>query len=92
MADAFFYASEGRRSYEIEFLRSVERFGLEAMTGRKQFYYGEYRKMIIAENVVNSYRSRAQSKVWNTWASLNPQMAELLELAENIAHGEQNTN
>lgn len=71
----------------------MERFGLEAITGRRQFYHAEYRRMIYAENIVMSYKSRARSNGnWAAWASENPSQAEILADAEKIANGRKDSN
>lgn len=72
------HASEGRHSEEIEKLRRIERFGLEAITGRKVFNYNEYKKLIVAENIVYAYNSRKQSVNWVEWAQSNPELAQML--------------
>lgn len=84
MADALKYARREGHSPEIETLNQIDRFGLEAILGRKHFYYGEYRRMIIAENVANAYESRARSKNWAEWANQNPSAAKLLAHAEQL--------
>jgi hypothetical protein len=84
MAYALKYARRERRSPEIETLNQVDRFGLEAVLGRKKFYYGEYRRLIIAENVANAFEARARSKNWAEWANQNPAAAELLARAEQL--------
>ena len=72
----------------MEFLKRVERFGLEAITGRRQFYHAEYRRMIYAENIVIAYKSRAKSDGnWTAWTNSNPAMASILADAEKIANG-----
>lgn len=68
-------------------LTKIERFGIEAITGRKVFYYGELRRMIIAENIVTAYRSRPKDN-WGEWAEKNPELAKILKDAEILA-GEQ---
>ena len=82
------YASEGRYSKEIDILRKIDRFGLQAITGRTQFHFGEFRKMIVAENIVNAYQRRAQSKNWAEWGRDNGTAAELLNEAERLAYGD----
>ena len=76
------HASGSYYSQEIDTLNKIERFGLEAITGRRQFFYGELKKMIVAENIVTSYHSRAQSKNWGEWAVENKDMARILADAE----------
>jgi hypothetical protein len=51
---------------------------VEAVTGRKHLYYGELRRMILAENIVNAYHARSQSESWAAWAGKNPIMEKLL--------------
>lgn len=43
--------------------------------------------MILAENIVTAYRSRAQSNNWAEWVSTHPLMAEMLADAEKLATG-----
>lgn len=83
-ADAYGYASEGKYSREIEQLHRIDRFGLEAITGRKVFYYGEYIRMIYAENIAAAYKMRATSKNWVEWAASNPKAAAMLAEAEKL--------
>jgi hypothetical protein len=78
------YASEGQYSQEIDTLSKIDRFGIEAITGRRQFYFGELRRMIYAENIVTAYRSRAQSQNWASWVNSNPVMADMLAEAEKL--------
>jgi hypothetical protein len=66
----------------MEKLKRIDRFGLEAVTGRRVFYFSEIRRLIYAENIVNAYESRARSKNWVEWATTNPRQAELLAEAE----------
>lgn len=81
---ALLYARDGQYSPEIDTLQKIDRFGIEAITGRKQFYFGELRRMIHAENIVTSYRSRAQSKNWAAWVRDNPVMSDILVDAEEL--------
>ena len=86
MADAYLCASEGRPSPEIDKLARIDRFGLEAITGRRVFFYGELRRLILAENIVLAYRQRAQALNWVTWATDHPGLAELLAEADQLCH------
>jgi hypothetical protein len=86
-SDAYKHADEGHYSPEIDTLHKIDRFGLEAITGRKQFFYGELRRMIYAENIITAYKSRAQSNDWAKWIKDNPTAAEMLAEAEMIAEG-----
>lgn len=68
-------------------LVKIERFGLEAITGRRQFYFGELRQMIAAENIVTAYKSREHSKDWTEWTRNNPLLTEILVDVEKILDG-----
>jgi len=57
---------------------------LEAVTGRKVFYFGEYVRLIAADNIVNVYRNSRAAKDWATWAEENPRQAEILVEAMRI--------
>lgn len=72
------HASEGRYSYEIDVLGKIDRFGVEAVTGRRVLSFGEIRRMIIAENIVAAYRSSLQNNNWAEWTEKNPTAAALL--------------
>lgn len=67
-------------------LAKIDRFGLEAITGRRQFYYGELRRLILAENIVTAYQTRKRSENWAAWAENNPVMAKILAEAEKNAN------
>jgi hypothetical protein len=81
---AYAHASEGAYSPEIGKLMSIDRFGVEAITGRRILYFREYRHMIHAENIVNAYASRARSSNWVEWKTSNPRLAEILAEAEKL--------
>ena len=70
--------SEGRYAPEIEKLNRIDRFGVEAVTGRRVLYLGELNRMIVSENIVSAYHSRQQSKNWGEWALANPGPSKLL--------------
>ena len=82
--DAYQYASEGHYSKEIEQLNRIERFGLEAVTGRRVFLFRDFIRMRTAENVVNSYRSRQQAGNWAEWVESNPRPAQILADIEKL--------
>jgi len=42
--------------------------------------------LIIAENIVNAYRSRARAENWAAWAAENSIMAQLLAEAEKLVN------
>jgi hypothetical protein len=57
---------------------------LEAVTGRKVFYYSELRRLILAENIVKAFYDRAKAKDWAKWTQENPVLADLLFEAEKL--------
>jgi hypothetical protein len=73
-------------SHEIETLGLIDRFGVEAILGRRQLYFGEVRRMRRAENIVNAYHARKNSDTWAKWASQNPEMEKILIEAEILCH------
>lgn len=85
-SSAYLYAAEGLYSAEIDTLQKIDRFGIEAITGRRQFYFGELKRMIYAENIITAYRSRAQSDNWASWVNSNPKLADMLAEAEKLCH------
>lgn len=84
MTDALAHARDGLYSPEIETLKLIDRFGIEAVTGRRQFYYGELRRLVVAENIVSAYQSRAGSENWAEWSAKYPAQAALLAKVEMI--------
>jgi len=52
--------------------------------GRDVLYFGEMRRMILAENIYNAYRARKASGNWGEWANANPSMARVLAQIEMI--------
>lgn len=68
----------------MEKLKRIDRFGLEAVTGRKIFYFHEYKRLIYAENVVLAFESRKHSTNWAEWLESNPGLATILQEAEQL--------
>lgn len=62
----------------MEQLARIDRFGLEAVTGRRVFLFHDFIRMRTAENIVNSYRSRQQANNWSEWMLSNPRLAQVL--------------
>lgn len=85
-SDAYLYASEGQYSPEIAKLHRIDRFGLEAITGRRIFYFNELRCLMVAENIVLAYKMRERAENWAQWANENKQLAKLLTEAEKLAN------
>lgn len=63
-------------------LRKIERFGIEAITGRRQFYFGELNRMLYADNIANAFKARSRSDNWTEWTRNNPVFANALMEAE----------
>jgi len=59
-------------------LQKIDRFGLEAITGRKQFYYGELQRLMYAEAIVDAYKSSQRASNWVEWTQSNPYLAKVL--------------
>lgn len=74
----------------MDTLHKIDRFGLEAITGRRQFYHGELRRLVIAENIVSAYRERAAAKNWSQWTQDNERLANLLFEAEQLGKSSDN--
>lgn len=52
--------------------------------GKKILPFGDVRRMITAENIVEAYRDRKRSGNWGEWAEKNPSAAILLKQVEMI--------
>ena len=76
------HTNASRYSRELDLLRKIDRFGVRAILGRDTLYYGELRRMILAENIYNAYFSRKNSEKtgggWAAWSEKNPVMAKIL--------------
>lgn len=83
MAEALESARDDRHPpKELLLLQRIDRFGVEAVLGRRTLYHGEMNAMIAAENVYQAYKSRAQSDNWAEWAKKNEAAARLLQEVE----------
>lgn len=81
IAAAYRYADgRGEMPDELMLLSYAERFGAEMVFGRLPTFK-ELRRMILAENVVSAYKSRAASDNWVFWSQENPEQDALLVLA-----------
>ena len=65
-------------SKELDTLAKIDRFGIMAILGRPTFYFGELRRLILAENILYAYRDRRKSENWAEWTESNPIMAKVL--------------
>ena len=82
-AAAYRHADGGKHSPEIRLLQYIDRFGVEAVMGRKTLFAGEMRQMIHAENVVRAYRERLDGNAAE-WVKDNPEMNKLLYEAQKL--------
>lgn len=69
---------------ELILLSYIDRFGVEAVTGRKTLPFGDARRMITAENIIEAYRDRKRSGNWAEWAEKNPAGSALLMRIETL--------
>ncbi len=82
---AFLHASEGSYSPELQRLRLIRQFGVEAVTGERVLYHRDVNRMICAENIYRAFFSRQNHKDgWADWVSKYPVEAELLISAEKL--------
>ena len=82
-AAAYRYADGGNYSPEIRLLQYIDRFGVEAVMGRKTLYAGEMRRMIHAENLANAYKERSRGNAAE-WVKENPEMNKILRDAQRM--------
>jgi len=52
--------------------------------GRKTFYYGELRCLILAENIASAYNARKAATNWAEWVAQNKTMSEILFETEKL--------
>jgi len=83
-AAAYIHADGGNYSPEIRLLQYIDRFGVEAVTGRRTLYAYEMRRMIHAENVARAYNERNQGNAAE-WVKDNPEMNIILFEAQKMA-------
>ncbi len=87
MAAAYAYADGGPMPAEIRLLHAIDRFGAQAVFGRA-LGAKEIRHMIISENIINCFLSRAKSNDWATWELEHENEAVLLNAAMKAAMDE----
>ena len=80
MAAAYAFAEGGPITDEIALIRSLDRFGVQAIYGRPLSFH-EIRMLVMAENVTMAYIDRMKSENWVYWAENNPDKSALLALA-----------
>lgn len=86
-AAAYRHADGGNYSPEIRLLQYIDRFGVEAVMGRKTLSAGEMRRMIHAENIQRAYVKRNIADAAE-WVKENPEMSELLRKAQLMVEAE----
>src|SRR5690242_10841853 len=65
-AAAYRYADGGPTSHETRLAQYIDRFGAQAVLGRK-LYAREIYRIITAENILTAYRSSEQAANIATW-------------------------
>jgi len=73
--------------FDLLALGYIDRFGVEAVLGRKELSAGEMKRMFTVENIVNAFQSRkAAMDDGNVaeWAKNNPFYVSILADVENI--------
>jgi hypothetical protein len=89
MGAAYLYAEDSAhfpKPAELKLLEYIDRFGVEAVTGRKTLGAGELLRMIAAQNIVQAYQSKKDNKEgWVAWQQQHPAQNQLLERARQAA-------
>ena len=81
MSSAYAFAEgDGTIPDELVLVRSVNKYGVEAVFGRTLSFH-EIRMMTLTENIVNAHDERKRSENWAQWAEVNHGKAELLGVA-----------
>jgi hypothetical protein len=79
---------------EIVLSGYIEKYGVEAVLGRKTLSANEIRRMVLADNIYLAFRSRAGYRNgegksdWVEWSERNPELAEILNAAEKERNSE----
>ena len=83
MAAAYAYAcGDGPMPRELQRLNAIDRFGVQAVTGKLILGSKEMRMMSIAENITRWYEERSRKE---QWAVDNPKEAAALTVAHRLA-------
>ena len=88
MAEAYAYAEDPSHESapaEIGIARAIDRFGVEAVTGKKILRPGLISRIAIAESIVTAYKARSKAENWVAFSGENPELAALLIKAEQYA-------
>jgi len=85
---------DGQKPDVLKLLDAIDRFGVQAVTGRPTLGAGEMQSMIMADNVRrawlsrNAYRDSDGMPNWAKWAEAYPDLSEVLVFAMRAANGE----
>lgn len=89
MVDAYRYAEGGDpkppKPKYLLLADYIDRFGVEAVMGRRVLSAGEMRCMAVQQNIYAAFRNRERSKDWAKWANTYPEQAELLNIVMRMA-------
>lgn len=70
----------------LEAAWQIERYGA-AVLGFKDMDVATARRMSMATDLYNAYKSRTASSSWADWAQANPRANDLLVWAESVSRG-----
>jgi hypothetical protein len=85
MASAYAYADGGLPSKEMQLLGYLDRYGGAINVLGRPLGAGEMRRMTIAENICKWYRERENGENIVEWTNSNPQKADTLHAAYEMA-------
>lgn len=81
IAEAYAYAEgNGELPKELKLAQYIDRFGVEAVTGKKVLGARDIYRITVAENVVRAYADVKKASSYPAWANEHPEMAKLLLL------------
>ena len=87
MVSAYMYADVGSPSSEFKLISQIDRFGVEAVLGRRQLTAKEIIHMRMADNIVRYYQARAQSENWAEGAAAHKEGNRILIYCERLIDG-----
>ena len=70
--------------WELTTYRTIEVFGVKAVTGKDVLTYAEIHGMKTANLIETLYRKREASGAWAEWGSKHPKEFEFLEAAHKL--------
>lgn len=69
----------------------IDRFGVMAVLGRQVLSYNEIQRMILSENIINSYRSRQAAENRGKWAEENSNADDMLNKLEIMIYADRDS-